>query len=127
LRLFNSVPVVLVVGLVAAPEPIFAQERADDDHHGAVLEIGAASEWGFQDGKTGFGPSVAIEVTPIEHWLEIEAGISPLRSRDGTARNGKPTSFSKSLSSCRRTSSSWLAPGRNGRQPMPWARWPFSI
>jgi hypothetical protein len=84
LRLFNSVPVVLVVGLVAAPEPIFAQERADDDHRGAVLEIGAASEWGFQDGKTSFGPSVAIEVTPIEHWLEIEAGISPLRSRDGT-------------------------------------------
>jgi hypothetical protein len=83
-RLFNAVSALLVVGFAAAPEHIFAQERSDDDHRGAVLEIGAASEWGFQDGKTSFGPSVAIEVTPIEHWLEIEAGISPLRSKDGT-------------------------------------------
>jgi hypothetical protein len=83
-KLFRSVPVLLVVGLVAAPQPIFAGERPDDDQHGAVLEIGAASEWGLQDGKPSFGPSVAIEVTPIEHWLEIEAGITPLRSKDGT-------------------------------------------
>ena len=34
----------LVVGLVAAPGQILAQERSDDDHHGAVLEIGAARE-----------------------------------------------------------------------------------
>jgi hypothetical protein len=69
---------------------------------GAVLEIGAAGEWGFQDGKTSFGPSVAIEVTPIEHWLEIEAGISPLRSRDGTEWEAdlvfkKPFQLSKNI------------------------------
>ena len=50
---------------------------------GAVLEFGGAAEWGLQDGKAGFGPSAAIEVTPIEHWLEIEAGVTSLRSRDG--------------------------------------------
>jgi hypothetical protein len=82
--LLNSMPALLVVGLVAAPGQIFAGERSDDDHHGAVLEIGAVGEWGLQDGKSSFGPSVAIEVTPIEHWLEIEAGISPLRSKGGT-------------------------------------------
>jgi hypothetical protein len=84
MRRFNAVPVLLVAGLVAAPGQMFAGERADDDHRGAVLEIGAVGEWGLQDGKPSFGPSVAIEVTPIEHWLEIEAGISPLRSKDGT-------------------------------------------
>jgi hypothetical protein len=84
MKLLNSVPTLLVIGLVAFPGPIFAGERSDDERRGAVLEIGAAAEWGLQDGKPSFGPSVAIEVTPIEHWLEIEAGISPLRSKDGT-------------------------------------------
>lgn len=84
MKLLNSIPALLVVGLVVAPEQIFAQDRSDDDHDGAVLEIGAASEWGLRDGKPSFGPSVAVKVTPIEHWLEIEAGITPLRSKDGT-------------------------------------------
>ncbi|HEX9468851.1 MAG TPA: hypothetical protein VF957_04870 [Bradyrhizobium sp.] len=84
MTLRNCVPAVLVIGLIATPAPIFAGERSDDDHRGAVLELGAAGEWGLQDGKPSFGPSVAIEVTPIEHWLEIEAGITPLRSKDGT-------------------------------------------
>ncbi len=85
MKLLNSVPALLVVALVAAPPRIFAGERSDEDHHGAVLEIGAVGEWGLQDGKPSFGPSVAVEVTPIERWLEIEAGISPLRSKDGYA------------------------------------------
>jgi hypothetical protein len=84
MKLRNSVPALLVVGLVAAPGQMFAGEKSDDDHRGAVLELGAAGEWGVQDPKSSFGPSLAIEVTPIEHWLEIEAGISPLHSKDGT-------------------------------------------
>jgi hypothetical protein len=39
---------------------------------------------GLGENKTSFGPSVAVEVTPIEHWLEIEAGLTPLMSKDGT-------------------------------------------
>src|ERR1035438_10147872 len=102
MRRFNAVPVLLVAGLVAAPGQMFAGERADDDHRGAVLEIGAVGEWGLQDGKPSFGPSVAIEVTPIEHWLEIEAGITPLRNKDGTEWEAdlvfkKPFQFSKNV------------------------------
>ena len=77
----NVLPALLAAGLAAAPGPVSAQD--DDDHRGAVLEIGAAGEWGF-DGKTSFGPNLAVEVTPIEHWLEIEAGLTPLWSKDGT-------------------------------------------
>ena len=84
MKLFNSVPALLVAGLAAAPGQVFAGERLEDDRRGAVLEIGAVGEWGPQEGKSSFGPSVAIEVTPIEHWLEIEARISPLRSKEGT-------------------------------------------
>ena len=74
----------LVVGLALGPGCAFGGEPADDDHRGAVLEIGLAREYGLGEDKVGFGPSVALEVTPIEHWLEIEAGITQLRSRDGT-------------------------------------------
>ena len=84
MKLCNSVAALLVVGLVATPGRVFAQQRSDDDQRGAVLEIGAAGEWGLQDGKTSIGPSLAVEVTPIEHWLEIEAGITPLLSKGGT-------------------------------------------
>ena len=84
MKLCNSVPALLVAGLIATPGQVFAQQSSDDDRRGAVLEIGAAGEWGLQDGKTSIGPSLAIEVTPIEHWLEIEAGITPLFSKGGT-------------------------------------------
>jgi hypothetical protein len=84
MKLFDLLPALLVAGLVAASGQVRAGDKADDDHRGAVLEIGAAGEWGLKDGNTSFGPSVAVEVTPIEHWLEIEAGITPLFSKGGT-------------------------------------------
>jgi hypothetical protein len=49
----------------------------------AILEIGGASETSLKGG-TGFGPSLAAEMTPIEDVLEIEAGISPLYSHSQT-------------------------------------------
>jgi len=84
MKFFNPVPALLVVVLIAAAGQALAGERADDDRRGAVLEIGTAGEGGLKDGKTSLGPSVAIEVTPIEHWLEIEAGITPLLRKGGT-------------------------------------------
>ena len=32
----------------------------------------------------GFGPTVAVEVTPLKNWLEIEAGVTPLFSNGHT-------------------------------------------
>jgi hypothetical protein len=101
-KLLDLMPGLLVVGLLAVPGPVIAGEKSDDDHRGAVLELGAAGEWGVQDPKSSFGPSVAVEVTPIEHWLEIEAGINPLFSKDGTEWEGdlifkKPFELSKNV------------------------------
>ena len=73
----------LVVTLSLGPGDAFGQQQEEKDHV-AVLEFGAAGEWGLGDGKTSFGPSVAVEVTPIEHWLEIEAGVAPLMSKGNT-------------------------------------------
>jgi hypothetical protein len=43
-----------------------------------IVELGGAA------GGSGFGPDIAVEVTPVEDWLEIEAGTSPLFKRHST-------------------------------------------
>jgi len=53
------------------------QARAEEKEPAAIVEVGSAGEWSLQ-GTSSFGPSAAIEFTPIEHWLEIEAGVSTL-------------------------------------------------
>ena len=50
----------------------------------AVLELGGAASWNVKGGGSGFGPTVAVEVTPIEKWLELEAGVTALFSRHST-------------------------------------------
>jgi hypothetical protein len=51
--------------------------RAEEKEPSAILEIGAAREWSFSGG-TSFGPSVAVEFTPIKEVLEIEFGVASL-------------------------------------------------
>ena len=36
----------------------------------AILELGAAGDWSVKDATASFGPNVAVEVTPVKHWLE---------------------------------------------------------
>jgi hypothetical protein len=50
----------------------------------AVVELGGAAERTIQGGSSSFGPTVAVEVTPIENWLELEAGVTPLFARHST-------------------------------------------
>jgi hypothetical protein len=50
----------------------------------AIVEIGAAGEWALNHGGSSYGPSVAVEVTPIKERLEIEAGVTPFFSRGQT-------------------------------------------
>ncbi len=119
MKLFNFMPALLVAGFIAAPGQLFAGELADEDHRGAVLEIGTAGEWGLKDGKTSFGPSLAIEVTPIEHWLEIEAGITPLLSKSGTEWEAdlvfkKPFQLSKNVEFMVGVGPQWSSTGSFG-------------
>jgi hypothetical protein len=65
--------------LAAAISLTASAQAAEKEQDAAVeLEIGAAVEWGLPGGGFSFGPSAGIEFTPIKHWLEIEAGISPV-------------------------------------------------
>jgi hypothetical protein len=57
---------------------LFAEQgRAGEKEPSAIVEIGGTGEWSLPGGSS-LGPSAAIEFTPIEHWLEIEAGVAPL-------------------------------------------------
>jgi hypothetical protein len=55
----------------------------DTDDEVAILEVGAATNWNFSGAAT-FAPNLAAECTPIEHWLELEAGVSPFFTRKST-------------------------------------------
>jgi hypothetical protein len=65
-------PVVFLVFLGSA----FAQ-MADRDPV-AIVEVGGATGWNIEGGAASLGPDFAVEVTPIENWLELEAGTTPL-------------------------------------------------
>lgn len=64
----------LIAALLLFAERAVAEEKETT----AIVEIGNTGEWGLRDGSFSYGPTVAVEVTPIEHWLEIEAGVTSL-------------------------------------------------
>lgn len=53
----------------------------------AILELGAATSQGLKAEGQSFGPSFAVEFTPIENWLELEAGVAPLFARHSIVWN----------------------------------------
>jgi len=50
----------------------------------AILEVGAATSWNINGGAATFAPNLAAEITPIEGWLELEAGVAPFYTRKST-------------------------------------------
>ena len=50
----------------------------------AVIEFGGATARSLTEGESDVGPAVALELTPIENWLELEAGVTPLFRRHST-------------------------------------------
>jgi len=74
--LTHSARLVSILGLLT---PIALPRAALAEDHAAVLEVGGAAEWDTKTWHTYLGPSLAIEVTPIERWLEVELGVNALR------------------------------------------------
>lgn len=62
----------------------FAQSADKEPQEVAVVELGGALERSLTEGSSSFGPTAAVEFTPIEKWLEIEAGVTPLFRRHST-------------------------------------------
>lgn len=53
------------------------KQAVKDEDPKAIFEFGAATSWNVSGGAATFAPNVAAEITPIENWLELEAGVSP--------------------------------------------------
>jgi len=61
------------------------RQQADNDKEPvAILEVGAATSWNTKGGAATFAPNLAAEITPVEGWLELEAGVSPFYTRKST-------------------------------------------
>ena len=74
--------VFLISFLSCCSDPLFGQSVEKEP--AAVLEIGVAASRSLTESQSSFGPTVAVEVTPIEKWLELEAGVTPLFRRHST-------------------------------------------
>src|SRR6202789_3133414 len=72
-----------VVTASYAQTPDQNEHRLDDDPS-VILELGASTSWNTAGGAASFAPNLAAETTPIENWLELEAGVSPFFTRNAT-------------------------------------------
>jgi hypothetical protein len=63
--------------IVLAPLLFTANAQAGDKEPTAIIELGPAGAWGLP-GTSSYGPSLAVEFTPIKDWLEIEVGGGPM-------------------------------------------------
>ena len=71
------------LGLVTALLLADNTGRAEDKEPSAIFEAGGAGQWGLKGGSS-YGPSVAVETTPIPDLLEVEGGTTALFSRGQT-------------------------------------------
>jgi hypothetical protein len=61
-----------------------AETAKEPEEPVAILEVGAATNWNIKGGAATFAPNLAAEITPMEGWLELEAGVSPFYTRRST-------------------------------------------
>ena len=66
--------------IVVAPLLSTTQAQAEDKEPTAIIELGGVREWGLP-GESSYGPSLAVEFTPIKDWLEIELGLARMFHR----------------------------------------------
>jgi hypothetical protein len=70
------------LALLLIAETALAEDK--DKEPLAIIQLGASGEWGLNAGGFGFGPTAAVEFTPIKNWLEVETGVSTLFSKRQT-------------------------------------------
>ena len=96
------------------------QEANGDKDPKAILELGAATSWNFSGGAATFAPNLAAEITPIENWLELEAGVSPFYTRNSTEWDTdllfkKPWTLSQKIEFMLGGGPEWVHLNQNGR------------
>ena len=59
-------------------------QSADKEPAAAVVELGGTASQSLTGGGSSFGPTLALEVTPIDDRLELEAGVTALFRQHST-------------------------------------------
>lgn len=77
----NAIKSWLFTSLFFLPRNISAQPVDKEPEPAAIVELGGAAGWDLKGGGSSFGGDLAVEFTPIERWLEIEGGTTPLFRR----------------------------------------------
>jgi hypothetical protein len=74
----NATKVIVLIVSFLSSGNAFAQSVVQSVYKepAAVVELGGAPGWNLKDGGWSFGPTLAVEVTPIENWLELEMGVT---------------------------------------------------
>ena len=106
------------------------QEASEDKDPAAILEIGAATSWNVTGGAASFAPNFAVETTPIENWLELEAGVSPFFTHSSTEWDTdllfkKPWTISRKAEFMLGVGPEWVHLRQNGKTTNTYpGRWP---
>jgi hypothetical protein len=74
---------VLMASLFVASGSAFPQQPVEKEPV-AVVELGVAPGWNLKGVGSSIGPTAAVEVTPIENWLELEVGVTPTVAHHST-------------------------------------------
>jgi hypothetical protein len=74
----NAIRSLFFISLFFCPGNVSAQSVNKDPDPAAIVELGGAVGQDLKGGGSSFGGDLAVEFTPIENWLEIEAGTTPL-------------------------------------------------
>jgi len=69
--------------LILCSMSAIAQSNSEKDPI-AIVELGGETSQTLEGGRTAFGPTIAVETTPIENWLEMEAGVTSLFNATST-------------------------------------------
>jgi hypothetical protein len=80
----NAIKYLLLASLFFCPRNVRAQPVDKVPEPAAIVELGGATGRDLKGGGSSFGGDLAVEFTPIEKWLEIEAGTTPLFRRHST-------------------------------------------
>ncbi len=108
------------LAIVFYASPVQSLAQAVDPEPVAIVELGAAAAWNVPSGSWSGGPDFAVEVTPLENWLELEAGITPLFSRHASEWDTdllfkKPWTLSKKLEFMAGVGPEWILTRAKGR------------
>jgi hypothetical protein len=115
--LVNSIKAVLMAAMFLSGAKACAQSAEKEP--AAVVELGGAASRNFTQGESSFGPAAAVEITPIENWLELEAGVTPLFGRNSREWDTdlllkKPWTLSKKTEFMIGVGPEWVRTTRNG-------------